>query len=71
MNNSEIAKHSIERAIEFGRQKDDKVSLAVDSIIADLTDRRGLRQEWEQIDDNIKNDIIEVWESIMRDIFHL
>ena len=71
MTNTETVEHSIQRALEFGRQKDDKVSLAVDSIIADLTDRRGLRQEWEQIDKDIKNDIIEVWDGIIRNIFHL
>jgi hypothetical protein len=71
MNNSEIAQDSIDRAKEFGRKKDGQISLAVDSIIADFTDRRGLRQEWENIDEDVKNDIIEVWECIMRNIFHL
>lgn len=71
MNNSEIAQHSIDRAKEFGRKKDGQISLVVDAIIADLTDRRGLRQEWEMIDEDVKTDIIEVWECIIRDIFHL
>lgn len=30
-------------------------------IVKDLTDRRGLRQEWDMIDDDIKKEIIEVW----------
>ena len=68
MTNNEIAEHSIDMAKEFGRKKDGLVSLAVDSIIADLTDRRGLRQEWEQIDADVINDIIEVWECILSKI---
>ncbi len=34
---------------------------AVKDIINDLSDRRGLRQEWEQIDDDIKREIIKTW----------
>lgn len=30
-------------------------------ILQDMTDRRGLRQEWEQIDDDIQEEIIEEW----------
>ena len=30
-------------------------------IIDDLTDRRGLRQEWEDIDDEVKEEIIKTW----------
>jgi hypothetical protein len=33
----------------------------VDAIIADFTDRRGLRQEWEQIDDDIQAEIRATW----------
>lgn len=36
----------------------------VKGIISDLTDRRGLRQEWDGIDDEIKAEIIQKWESI-------
>ena len=34
-------------------------------IIADLTDRRGLRQEWEGIDADIHDEIIEKWLGIL------
>lgn len=37
----------------------------VDGIIYDLTDRRGLRQEWELIDDEIKEEIKECWVSVV------
>ncbi len=33
----------------------------VDRIVADLTDRRGLGQEWDQIDDEIQDEIIATW----------
>lgn len=36
----------------------------VDKIKADFTDRRGLRQEWDAIDEDIKQEIIETWENI-------
>ena len=34
-------------------------------IITDLTDRRGLRQEWEEIDGDIQDEIIEKWKNII------
>lgn len=36
----------------------------IDGIIADLSDRRGLRQEWEGIDEDIRLEIRETWTSI-------
>jgi hypothetical protein len=30
-------------------------------IVSDLTDRRGLRQEWDNIDDDIQEEIIKKW----------
>lgn len=30
-------------------------------LLEDLTDRRGLRQQWEQIDDDIQEEIIQRW----------
>lgn len=41
----------------------------VHEIVADLSDRRGLRQEWEQIDSTIRREIVEVWTKIA--IYHL
>ena len=37
----------------------------VDQLIEDLTDRRGLRQEWEGIDEDIQNEIRETWRAII------
>lgn len=39
----------------------------VDEIIADLTDRRGLRQEWEEIDPAIREEIRQTWIGIVED----
>lgn len=37
----------------------------VDGILVDLTDRRGLRQAWEGIDDDIQDEIIAAWVDII------
>jgi hypothetical protein len=37
------------------------------AIIEDFTDRRGLRQEWECIGNDIKEEILETWISIVKD----
>ena len=34
-------------------------------IVADFTDRRGLRQEWEQIDEDIQEEILAGWLNII------
>lgn len=39
--------------------------LVVGTIISDLTDRRGLRHEWEQIDKNITDEIRQKWIAIV------
>lgn len=36
-------------------------------IIFDLTDRRGLRQVWDGIDDEVKEEIIESWVEIVEE----
>jgi hypothetical protein len=36
------------------------------SILQDFTNRRGLRQQWEEIDDNIQEEIIENWINIVK-----
>lgn len=35
-------------------------------IVADFTDRRGLRQEWEQIDEDVQEEILETWLKIIK-----
>jgi hypothetical protein len=37
-------------------------------IITDLTDRRGLRQQWEEIDDEIRDEIVAQWEKLTREV---
>ena len=33
-------------------------------LLADLTDRRGLRQEWESIDEDVRKEIKKEWTAI-------
>lgn len=37
----------------------------VRAIYRDFTDRRGLRQAWEQIDDELQAEILTEWEKIV------
>jgi len=39
----------------------------VDALIADFTDRRGLRQAWEGIDEDIREEIRETWISLVKE----
>jgi hypothetical protein len=48
-----------------GKRAEDKSLAKVFDIITDLTDRRGLRQEWEEIDGDIQDEIIEKWKNII------
>jgi hypothetical protein len=41
------------------------VNEAIDSLIKDISDRRGLRHEWEQIDDDVVVEIREKWFDIL------
>lgn len=42
----------------------DIANIIVNRIVADLTDRRGLSGEWEQIDEDIRNEIEQKWNNI-------
>lgn len=48
--------------------KESKAELIVDAIVRDLSDRRGLRHEWDKIDDDIKEEIIAVWCELTEEI---
>jgi len=37
----------------------------VTAIVKDFTGRRGLRQEWEQIDEEIQEEIVAQWEELV------
>jgi hypothetical protein len=43
----------------------EKAIRIVDEIIKDLTDRRGLKTEWHHIDEEVKNEIKDVWIKII------
>ena len=47
----------------------EKAMKAVDKIVEDLTDRRGLRQEWENIDDEIQAEIKTAWAQAIDSVF--
>ena len=40
--------------------------MAVEQIVADLSDRKGLSGQWDQIDDDIKEGIYKTWERIIQ-----
>ena len=46
--------------------KPDKAQKIVEAIETDLTDRRGLRQEWEQIDYDLQDEIRDIWAELIR-----
>jgi hypothetical protein len=49
----------------LGKKSSTGSTAKVFNIIADLSDRRGLRQEWENIDGDIQDEIIENWMNII------
>ena len=40
-------------------------ALAVEGIIEDLSDRRGLRHEWDAIDEDVQQEIRDAWTTIV------
>ena len=46
-------------------ERDAVAKRAVEGIIEDLSDRRGLRQMWESIDDETQAKIVAVWIAIV------
>jgi len=45
----------------------DKADIAVDRIIADLSDRKGIGNEWEWIDEEVQEEIRQKWSDIIRE----
>ena len=43
----------------------EKAREIADAIIDNLTDRRGLRQEWDNIDEDVQAEIRETWAGII------
>ena len=52
------------------RPETDPSSAIVHDIIEDISDRRGLRQEWSNIDDDVKQEIVKSWTSIVNSHAH-
>ncbi len=50
--------------------KEAKAIESVQKIVEDIKDRRGLRQEWSQIDDDLKNKIKTKWTMIILNKFN-
>ena len=48
---------------------DTPANLIVDGILTDLSDRGGLSDEWDMIDDDIRAEIVMAWQSIAKEIF--
>lgn len=48
---------------------DERAEIIVDGIIRDLSERRGLRHEWERIDEDIQQEIRAEWISIVRSFY--
>lgn len=43
----------------------DLATKIVDALLDDMTDRRGLRQEWDNIDDDVQAEIRKTWIKIV------
>ncbi len=48
------------------KEDDVKPKKIVEAIIDDLSDRRGLGNEWEQIDEDVQKEIIDKWIGIIK-----
>lgn len=68
-NNSTM--EDVERTIKRAREimEFNPYDLAVLCLEIDILDRRGLKNEWNQIDEKIKGDIRETWDILLRKIF--
>lgn len=54
-----------DRINRYGLCRVDKAEQLVDKIIEDFTDRRGLRQAWDDIDADVREDIKNSWLDIV------
>ena len=54
----------VEEQDDYSR-KTQKAKEIVEEIIEDLTDRKGLRHQWESIDQETREEIKSVWENII------
>lgn len=54
------------RAARLAHEADNSADRIVEKIVADLSDRRGLRHAWEAIDPDIQEDIRARWAAIIQ-----
>ena len=52
----------------LNERKEGLSSAVVQTILDDLTDRRGLRHEWDNIDDDIQKEIIDKWTALVKEL---
>lgn len=50
---------------------EDQAKQAVAKIIYDLTDRSGLSNEWEAIDEDVQQEIIDKWRAIVAEAMEI
>jgi hypothetical protein len=50
---------------------EEKVSLAVRLLEEDISDRRGLKWEWNKIDPDVKQEIREAWGKLLHRVFDI
>ncbi len=43
---------------------EERANALVERIVADLTDRKGLRHAWDMIDEDIQEEIVEGWQQM-------
>ena len=44
---------------------EDRARAAAEAIVRDLTDRRGLRGAWESIDEDVREEIVATWTTLI------
>lgn len=59
------AKRRFRITIEEVAPEPDETDKAIDALIADICDRRGLKWEWEKIDDDVVQEIRAAWRDIL------
>ena len=61
----ELAEIAIRMAEKYGTPLEDvlpgPIALAVEAIIQDLNDRRGIKHAWREIDEDVRDEIKYVW----------
>ena len=55
-------------AAEFNVDACDLPTRAALVILIDITDRRGFRQTWDGVDDDIQREIVEAWIAAIREV---